>query len=117
MGESGETSKTSEIARGLLKDYFLSIKKLETAQTLSIVSLILSALFVSKVFGFFILNILYIVNIAFFALIVRDCWVIRKKNPLPIGVAIISIVLTSMLLIDVVKMMDLASSFTRMMGD
>ncbi len=104
-------------AKSLLKDYFSSIRKLETAQTLSIVSLILSIFFVSKIFGFFILNILYIVNISFFALIVRDCWVIRKKNPLPIGVAIVSILLTFMLLIDVIKMMDIASSFTNMLGN
>ena len=117
MTEPSPTSKTSDVARGLLKDYVLSIKKLETAQTLSMISLVISALFVSKVFGIFILNILYIVNISFFALIVRDCWVIRKKNPIPLGVAIISILLTSMLLIDVVKMMDLASSFGKFLGN
>jgi len=117
MSESNQSPKTSDVARVLLKDYFSSIRKLETAQTLSMASLAISVLFVSKVFGLFVLNILYIVNISFFALIVRDCWSIRKKNPLPLGVIVISILLSGMLLIDVVKMMDIAASFTRILGD
>ena len=112
-----DESKTSQLAKGLLRDYFQSIKKLEAPQTLSVASLALSILFVSKIFDFFILNILYIVNIAFFALIVRDCWAIKKKNPIPLGASLLSIALTSMLLIDVIKMMDALSSFSKMLGN
>ena len=113
MTEESKSAQNSEIAKGLLKDYFQGVRNLESAQTLSLVSLILSILFISKVFGFFILNLLYLVNISFFALIVRDSWSIRKKNLLPIAIIIISIALTSMLLVDVLKMMDVAATFGR----
>jgi hypothetical protein len=110
MTEESRSAQNSEIAKGLLKDYFQGVRNLESAQTLSLVSLILSILFVSKVFGFFILNLLYLANISFFALIVRDSWSIRKKNLLPIAIIVISIALTSMLLVDVLKMMDVAAT-------
>ena len=73
-----------------LKDYVRRVKKLEAAPALSFISLLLSSLAVSKVLNNFVLNLLYIVNIAFFALIVRESIAIREKNSVPLIAIVIS---------------------------
>ena len=102
---------TQSKAKTYLKKYASEIRSLESASTLSFASLILSVLFVSKVFGFFILNFAYLVNISFFALIVRDSWGVRRSNPIAIAAIALSIFLTSMLLFDSLKVLDMVSSF------
>ena len=109
MPEESNSTQGSDVAKSLLKDYFQGVRNLESAQTLSLASLVLSILFVSKVFDFFILNILYVLNISFFALVVRDGWVMRKKNIIPLVSIIVSIALTSTLLIDVLKIANIFS--------
>ena len=109
MPEESNSTQGSDVAKSLLKDYFQGVRNLESAQTLSLASLVLSILFVSKVFDFFILNLLYVLNISFFALVVRDSWVMRKKNIIPLVSIIVSIALTSTLLIDVLKIANIFS--------
>jgi len=113
MTENPGTSQGSEVAKTLLKDYFYGVKKLESAPALSFISLILSTLFVSKVFGYFVLNLAYLINLSFFALIVRDSWVARKRNVIPLVAILISIALTAMLLVDALKTIDMFASFGR----
>jgi len=113
MSENPNTPQGSEVAKTLLKDYFNGVKKLESLSTMSFVSLIISILFVSKVFGYFILNVAYLINVSFFALIVRDSWVTRKRNIIPLVAIIVSIALTAMLLVDVLKAIDMFASFGR----
>ena len=113
MTENQGTSQGSEVAKTLLKDYFYGIKKLESAPTLSFISLVLSILFASKVFGYFVLNLSYLLNLSFFALIVRDSWVVRKRNIIPLAAILVSIALTAMLLVDMLKVVDMFSSFGR----
>ena len=103
MPKESNSTQGSDVAKSLLKDYFQGVRNLESAQTFSLASLVLSILFVSKVFDFFILNILYVLNISFFALVVRDSWMMRKKNIIPLISIIISVALTSMLLVDLLK--------------
>ena len=109
MPEESNSTQGSDVAKSLLKDYFQGVRNLESAQTFSLASLVLSILFVSKVFDFFILNLLYVLNISFFALVVRDGWVMRKKNIIPLVSIIVSIALTSTLLIDVLKIANIFS--------
>ena len=110
--ESSETSLVSQSpAKKYLKKYVSEIRALESASTLSFISLVLSILFVSKVFGFFVLNFAYLVNISFFALVVRDTWAIRRTNPIALGAVGLSIFLSAMLLFDSLKMLDMVSSF------
>ena len=79
ISEEFKSNQGSDVAKSLLKDYFQGVRNLESAYTFSFVSLVLSVLFVSKVFDFFMLNLLYEFNISFFALVVRDSWLMRKK--------------------------------------
>ena len=109
MPKESNSTQGSDVAKSLLKDYFQGVRNLESAQTFSLASLVLSILFVSKVFDFFILNLLYVLNISFFALVVRDSWAMRKKNIIPLVSIIVSIALTSTLLIDVLKIANICS--------
>jgi len=109
MPKESNSTQGSDVAKSLLKDYFQGVRNLESAQTFSLASLVLSILFVSKVFDFFILNLLYVLNISFFALVVRDSWGMRKKNIIPLVSIIVSIALTSTLLIDVLKIANIFS--------
>ena len=107
-----ETSIVSQSqAKTYLKKYASGVRSLESAPTLSFISLILSTLFVSKVFGLFILNLAYLVNISFFALVVRDSWAIRRSNPIALVAIALSIFLSATLLLDSLKMLDMVSSF------
>tara|TARA_B100001250_G_C19119495_1_gene494660 strand:+ start:178 stop:510 length:333 start_codon:yes stop_codon:yes gene_type:complete len=89
-----------------IKDYFQSIKNLDLIPTLSIVSVILSSLFISKIFGIFILNLLYLMNISFFALMIRDTWKDRGENIIPFVAMIISIILSLTIIVDIMKLID-----------
>lgn len=96
--------------KSYLKVYFTSVRSIEVVPILSASSLFLSALFVSKIFSFFILNLLYVLNISFFALISRDAWSIRRTNPVALVANGLSIFLSAMLLIDLLKMLDTLAS-------
>ena len=79
MSEESKSNQGSDVAKSLLKDCFQGARNLESVYTFSFASLVLSVLFVSKVFDFFMLNLLYVLNTSFFALVVRDSWLMRKK--------------------------------------
>ena len=62
-------------------------------------------------FGIFILNLAYLANISFFALTVRDSWSVRRSDPIALAAIVLSLFLSSMLLFDSLKMLDMVSSF------
>lgn len=99
-------SESKVSIKSAIKNYYQSIKNLDLIPTLSFISLILSCLFISKIFGIFILNLLYLVNITFFALITRDSWRDRKKNIMPFIAMIISIILSLTIIVDIMKIID-----------
>ena len=107
--EPGALVQTSNL-QSLLKKYFQCAKELNGPYILSLLSLILSVLFVSKVFDYFVLNFLYFINIGFFALVARDSWKVRKDNYVPLVVSVASIALTSILLIDILKGVDILNT-------
>ena len=92
-----------------IKDYFRRVKKLEAAPALSFLSLLLSCFAVSKVLNNFVLNILYIVNIAFFALIVRESIAVKDKNIVPLVAIVISIFLISIWIVPLIMGWNLVS--------
>ena len=76
-----------------------SIKKGEKIYILPPISLLLSFLFIFTGFTNLFLSILFMINISFFAYIVRDSYSIRKENILPLLIICISIFLTSIQMI------------------
>ena len=92
-----------------LKEYFRGLRKLESAPTLSLISLVISIFFISKVYEYFILNALYLVNVSFFALIAKDCWEKRKGNVVPLVAIVISILLVLTPAIDMLKVANMFS--------
>jgi hypothetical protein len=116
MANNSEGATGSEATKRLLKDYFVGVRNFESAPLFSFVSLLLSILFASKVFNLFVLNVLYLVNISFFALIVRDGWEIRRKNSVSLVSILISIVLCVMPLIDLLKAIDALSVLRSVFG-
>ncbi len=101
---------TQKDAQKQLENYFKAVKAYEPISTLSLISLILSSLFISKVFDFFLLNLAYLINISFFALIAKDSWNNRKKNMVPLIASSISIFLTTTVLVDLIKVVDMFNS-------
>ena len=66
----------------------------EAMPLLALVSLLLSTLFFSGVFGFRLLNLAYIANIANFTMLVSGCLKLRKENVLPLVAAGLSVALS-----------------------
>ena len=79
-----------------LSEYIKSIKKKEKIYILSLASIILSFLYVITGLDYFLLSILYIINISFFVFMIRESLLIRKQNIIPLAVVITSIVFTSL---------------------
>ena len=104
---------TQKDAQKQFENYFKSVKAYEPLSTLSLISLVLSSLFISKVFDFFILNLAYLINISFFALIARDSWNSRRKNMVPLIAISLSILLSCSVMVDLIKVVDMFNS----MGD
>ncbi|MXW12279.1 MAG: hypothetical protein F4X84_03075 [Synechococcus sp. SB0662_bin_45] len=75
-------------------DYAKRIGRLEAMPLLALVSLLLSTLFFSGVFGFRLLNLAYIANIANFTMLVSGCLKLRKENVLPLVAAGLSVALS-----------------------
>ena len=97
-------SKISDMNIGSKIDPFVSsIKKGELTFILPPVSLLFSFLFIFTGLTNFFLSVLYMVNISFFAFIVRDCYSIRKENILPLIIIAISIVFSSFQMLFILK--------------
>ena len=77
-------------------DQFVSsIKERKTIYILPPISLLLSFLFIFTGFTNLFMSIIYMINISFFAFIVRDSYSVRKENILPLSIICISIILSS----------------------
>ena len=81
-------------------DHLKAIEKKEFLPIASLISLVLSLFLVSRVFGVFFLNFLYIINSYFFALIIRDSWIVRKKNIFPLISSTLSLLMTTYVMIE-----------------
>ena len=67
-------------------DQFVSsIKERKTIYILPPISLLLSFLFIFTGFTNLFMSIIYMINISFFAFIVRDSYSVRKENILPLS--------------------------------
>tara|TARA_B100001173_G_scaffold296735_1_gene292726 strand:+ start:530 stop:871 length:342 start_codon:yes stop_codon:yes gene_type:complete len=97
-----------------IKQYYFLVKDGNFAAVASLISLGLSCLLVSKVFGVYVLNLAYIINISFFALIVKNCWDLRRNNLIPICLICLSIFLTLGLINDVLKGVEALQSIFEM---
>ena len=97
-----------------LKQYYYLVKAGNFAAVASIVSVVLSCLLVSRVFGIYVLNLAYVVNLSFFALIVKSCWELRSKNLIPLCVIGLSIFLTLGLINDALKGIEALQTFVEM---
>ncbi len=75
--------------------FISSIKKGKKIYILPPISFLLSVLFIFTGLTNLFLSIIYMLNISFFAYIVRDSYSIRKENILPLLIICISIILTS----------------------
>jgi len=64
--------------------FITSIKKRNKIYLLPIISFFLSILFVLNGFTILILSIVFMINISFFAYMIRDCYSIRKENIIPL---------------------------------
>ena len=79
--------------------YISSVKEAKKNYILPPISLLLSFLLNLTGLGNLFLSLIYMINISFFAYIVRDSYSIRKENVLPLLTICISIVLTSIQII------------------
>jgi len=86
----------AQSATKLLQDYASRVKKFELSSTLALVSFILTLYSVSQrpEGGFYTISFLDQINMSFFALIVKESWGIYKKNPLPLALISLSIILS-----------------------
>ena len=78
-----------------------SIKKRDQIYILPPISFLLSFLCIFTGLTNLFLSILYLINISFFAYIVRDSYSIRKENIFPLLIICISIIFTSIQMISV----------------
>ena len=77
-------------------DQFVSsIKERKIIYILPPISFLLSFLFIFTGFSSLFMSIIYMINISFFAFIVRDSYSVRKENILPLSIICISIILSS----------------------
>ena len=116
--EPGIKSKINDMNIGSKIDPFISsIKKGELTYILPPVSLLLTLLFIITGFSNFFLSILYMINISFFAFIVRDCYSSRKENILPLIIIAVSIFVTSINMLFALKgLADLANLSEMLLG-
>ena len=81
-------------------DHLKGIEKKEFLPLASLISLVLSLFLFSRVFGVFIINFLYVINSYFFALLIRDSWLVRKKNIFPLVSSALSLLMTTYVMIE-----------------
>jgi len=79
--------------------FISSVKEGKKIYILPPISFILSFLFIFTGFSNLLLSIIFMINISFFAFIVRDSYSVRKENILPLLIISISIVLSSIQMI------------------
>ena len=79
--------------------YVSSIKEGKIIFILPPISFLLSILFIFTGFSNLFLSVLYMINISFFAFIVRDSYSIRKENIIPLLFISISIIISSIQMI------------------
>ena len=82
-----------------INPFITSVKKGELIYIRPSISLVISFLCIFTGLGNFFLSLVYMINISFFAYIVRDSYEIRNKNILPLIVICLSIFLTSIQMI------------------
>ena len=82
-----------------INPFIISVQKGELIYVRPSISLVLSVLCIFTGLGDFFLSLIYMINISFFAYIVRDSYEIRKKNILPLIAICLSILLTSIQMI------------------
>ena len=96
-------------------DHLKAIEKKEFLALASLISLVLSLFLFSRVFGVFIFNFLYVINSYFFALIIRDSWIVRKKNIFPLISSTLSVLITTYVMIEGLRaaqvFIDMAENF------
>jgi len=80
---------------GQFDSFITSIKKRNKIYLLPLISFFLSILFVINGFTIFIFSIVFIINISFFAYMMRDCYSIRKENIIPLFFTSLSIFFSS----------------------
>ena len=81
-------------------DQFVSsIKERKTTYILPPISFLLSFLFIFTGFTNLFMSIIFMINISFFAFIVRDSYSLRKENILPLLIIGLSIILSSIQMI------------------
>ena len=81
-------------------DQFVSsIKERKIIYILPLISFLLSFLFIFTGFTNLFMSIIFMINISFFAFIVRDSYSVRKENILPLLIICISIILSSIQMI------------------
>ena len=81
-------------------DQFISsIKGGKKIYILPPISFLLSFLFIFTGFSNLFMSVIYMINIAFFAFIVRDSYSVRKENILPLLIICLSIILSSIQMI------------------
>ena len=103
-------SKQPAVKQAVL-DYAKRIGRLEAMPLLALVSLLLSTLFFSGVFGFKLLNLAYIANIANFTMLVSGCLKLRKENVLPLVAAGLSVALSLPTLWGIASFLQQGSEF------
>ena len=95
-------------------DQFVSsIKERKTIYILPPISFLLSFLFIFTGFSSLFMSIIYMINISFFAFIVRDSYSVRKENILPLSITCISIILSA---IQVIYTLDALATLAQL-GD
>ena len=105
--EGGENPKVNKVKDEIKKmakssdlgskfdSYLKSLKKGDLIYILPLASFVLSFLCIFTGLTNFFLSFLYMVNISFFAFMVRDCYSIRKQNIIPLIIVGVSILFTS----------------------
>ena len=78
-----------------------SVKEGKKNYILPLISLLLSLLLTLTGWRYFVLSLIYMINLSFFAYIVRDSYSIRKENIFPLLIICISIIFTSIQMISV----------------
>ena len=94
-----------------------SVKEGKKNYILPPISLLLSFLLTLTGWQYFVLSLIYMINLSFFAYIVRDSYSIRKENVLPLLTICISIVLTSIQVINTLEAIAALANLGEMFSD
>ena len=97
--------------------FISSVKEGKKIYILPPISFILSFLFIFTGFSNLFMSILYMINISFFAFIVRDSYSVRKENILPLLIIGLSIVLSSIQMITTLDALASLAQLGEMFSD